>query len=86
MTNKKAPDELREIAEELLNLPKGKNKPLCWDMDILVKYISDKIATEQDKARIEELRALNEAHSITDKDMAHYIMGRKEELEGRLGK
>ena len=28
------------MAEELLKLPLGKNKPLCWDMDVLVAFIN----------------------------------------------
>jgi len=32
-------EKTTEIARELLELPKGKNKPLCWDMDVLVNYI-----------------------------------------------
>lgn len=33
------PDDAEELAEQLLALPKGTNKPLCWDMDVLVGFI-----------------------------------------------
>lgn len=43
-------DDIDEITKALLALPKGKNKPLCWDMDVLVGFIHDR----EVPARIDE--------------------------------
>jgi hypothetical protein len=43
-----------ELTKALLALPKGENKPLCWDMDVLVGFIHDR----ELRAREDELRTM----------------------------
>lgn len=45
------------------------------------KEAKAKLTTMLLEARLDELTLLNNDHSITDRDMAYYIMGRKFDLE-----
>jgi hypothetical protein len=71
------------MAEELLKLPLGKNKPLCWDMDVLVAFIN---AYTTNKI-IEELEQALSNYERTDFESGgsdlhqHYLRNRIAELK-----
>ena len=48
------------MAEELLKLPLGKNKPLCWDMDVLVAFINAYTTNKINEARIDEAQYISD--------------------------
>lgn len=72
-------DDIDEITKALLALPKGKNKPLCWDMDVLVGFIRDR----EVRARFVELDLLEQAIN-QGRDMYKYKLQRLADLEKRL--